>query len=335
MTLKADTGQRPAAASAVQEWRIPSSADPSAELFVRARGTPCAPGDTPVLLVHGFFQPASAILDVPDFSLQATLAARGLRVYLVDLRGYGQSSRPPFMHQAAELTRPSLGQMDDALADLQDAVSFVLQQEAASKVDLVGYSWGTARSARFALAFPAQVRRLALYAPVWRPSTGAAGEAQDPDQPDRLRPALGGYTVFRPGDLQRNWDWEIGAEDPAMFRTQAALHAADAALLASDPDRGEPGFRAPLGPMVDALGVARGGSLFDATRLRHEVLLVRGDRDRLSSEADARALFEAIGSTSKRLITIGWGTHLMHIERSAGAMLEELVSFLSRRDTPQ
>ncbi len=333
MTFEAPTAQRPAAASEVQEWRIPSSADKSAELFVRARGAPCSPGDTPVLLVHGFFQPASAILDVPDFSLQATLAARGLRVYLVDLRGYGRSSRPPFMDQAADLTQPSLGRMEDALADLQDAVSFVRQHENASRVDLLGYSWGTARSARFALAFPDQVRRLALYAPVWRPSTGAAGEAQDPDQPNRLHPGLGGYAVFRSGDLRRNWDWEIGAQDPGLFRTQTALDAADAALVASDPDMGRSGFRAPLGPMVDALGVACGGTLFDAPRLRHEVLLIRGDQDRLASEADARALFEVIGSTSKRLITVGWGTHLMHIERSAGALHEELASFLCRRHT--
>jgi pimeloyl-ACP methyl ester carboxylesterase len=213
---------------------------------------------------------------------------------------------------------------------LQDAVLFVLEQENASRIDLLGYSWGTARSARFALAFPQQVRRLALYAPVWRPSTGAAGEAQDPDVPHRLHPALGGYATFRAGDLQRNWDWEIGVEDPSIFRTDAALEAAESALLDSDADLGEPGFRAPLGPMVDALGVACGGSLFDAPQLRHEVLLVRGAQDRLSSDADARALFEAIGSMSKRLITIGWGTHLMHIERSAGSLIEELVGFFCR-----
>jgi esterase/lipase len=58
---------------------------------------------------------------------------------------------------------------------------------------------------------------------------------------------------------------------------------------------------------------------------------VRGAQDRLSSEADAKALFETIGSTSKRLITIGWGTHLMHLEKSASAMLEEVSSFLCRR----
>jgi len=331
MNLEAGPYQRPAAGQLMQEWRIPSSADSSAELFVRARGAACSAEDTPVLLVHGFFQPASAILDVPNFSLQAALAAYGLRVYLVDLRGYGRSSRPPFMNKAAELTRPSLGRMEDALCDLQDAVSFVLEQEAASKVDLLGYSWGTARSARYALAFPHQVRRLALYAPVWRPSTGAAGEAQDPSQPHRLNPALGGYAVLRESDLQRTWDWEIGTADSTLFRTEEALAAAGAALLASDADRVEPGFRSPLGPMVDALGVACGGTLFNAQQLQHEILLVRGAQDRLSSEADAKALFETIGSTSKRLITIGWGTHLMHLEKSASAMLEEVSSFLCRR----
>lgn len=311
----------------VQEWLVRSTADAQAHLFVRARGIG-ARGGVPVVLVHGFFQPASAILDVPGHSLLTTLAAAGLRVYLFDLRGYGRSSRPGFMALPPEASKPGLGCMADALADLNDVVDFVLTQERASQVDLIGYSWGTARSARYALQSPSRVRRLALYAPVWRPVTGAAGEASDPLAPDQLDPRHGGYAVFRPGDLQRNWDWEIDVEAVDRFRTPTVLQAAEDALMASDPAYPPDGFRAPLGPMVDAMGVAGGCALFEAAALRHEVLLVRGAQDRLSSEADAAALFSAMGSTQKRLITVGWGTHLLHLEHAGCQLTAELAGFL-------
>lgn len=314
---------------AAQEWHIPSTSDPQASLFVRARG-PQGGRSAPVVLVHGFFQPASAILDVPGHSLQQALAAAGLRVYLFDIRGYGLSSRPGFMSEPPEASRPWLGCMSDALADLHDVVAFVQRQEGAPQVDLLGYSWGTARSACFALGMPSLVRRIALYAPVWRPTTGAAGEASDPAHPGQLAPGLGGYGVFRPGDLQRSWDWEIGARDSALFRTSQVLQAAEDALIASDPDGPSTAFRAPLGPMVDALAVSRGSALFDAARLRHEVLLVRGDHDRLSSDADAAGLFAAIGAARKRLVTVGWGTHLLHLEHAGVQLLDELTAFFGR-----
>lgn len=311
-----------------EEWRITSSADPGARLFVRARGKP---GPVPVVLVHGFFQPASAILDVPGHSLQQALAGAGLRVYLFDLRGYGRSTRPAFMDAPPQHSVPSLGCMADALADLGDVVAFVQQREGAACVDLVGYSWGTARSANFALRAPASVRRLALYAPVWRPATGAAADVGDGGQPPGLDPRLGGYTVVLPGDLRRGWDWEIGGADAAAFRDAEALALAEEALMASDSGGGRSaeGFRAPMGPKADALEVLRGGELFDARRLRHDILMVRGAQDKLSSATDAAALFEALGSPHKRLVAIGRGTHLLHLEHARWQLADELVAFLS------
>lgn len=314
--------------SCVQEWSVPSSVDPGARLFVRARGTRTGQRQPPLVLVHGFFQPASAILDVPGFSLQAALAEAGLRTYLFDLRGYGLSTRPAFMGEEAEASRPSLGCMRDALADLMDVVSFVQAREEVSQVDLLGYSWGTARSASFALTSSGAVRRLALYAPVWRPNTGAAAQAHDPRNPSRLNPELGGYRLFLRGDLQRTWDWEIDVDDTSRFRSTEAVVAADAALLASDPSFPGCGFRAPLGPMVDALSVAQGCALFDAARLVHETLLIRGAQDRLSSTADAAGLFAALGSIDKKLVTLDTGTHLLHLEHSREELVRELAGFL-------
>jgi pimeloyl-ACP methyl ester carboxylesterase len=312
--------------STVETWQIDSSLAPHEHIHVRARGPR---GDTPIVIVHGFFQPASAILDVPNYSLQETLAAFGFRVVLFDLRGYGLSSRPPFMTQPPEASRPSLACMSDALADLGDVVEFVCRNEGVDHVDLLGYSWGTARSAGFAVAAPQRVRRLVLYAPVWRPASGAAAEAVDPERAGVLNPALGGYRVFAPGDLARQWDFEIGSRDTHAFRDTQVLQAAEHALLASDAGLQGRGYRAPLGPMLDALNVIQGTPLFDAERLDCDTLLIRGDCDRLSSTSDAAGLLCALRSTRKRLVTIGHGTHLLHLEHARRQLVDEVVGFLA------
>ena len=181
------------------------------------------------------------------YSLQQALAAAGFRVVLFDLRGYGLSSRPDFMAQPSAASRPSLACMFDALDDLGDVVDFVCRTDGVDRVDLLGYSWGTARSAGFAVAAPHRVRRLVLVAPVWRPTSGAAAEAVDPDRAGVLNPMLGGYRVFAPGDLAKQWDAEIGSLDTLKFRDSQALQAAEHALLTSDADLQGRGYRAPLG----------------------------------------------------------------------------------------
>lgn len=298
---------------------------------MRARGPRAG---TPLVLVHGFFQPASAIFDVPGWSLLQALAAAGLRVVLFDLRGYGRSSRPSFMDQPPDASRPSLGCLADAVADIADVVDHVCESEACAQVDLLGYSWGTARCAAFALGAPLRVRRLVLYAPVWRPTSGAAAEASAPGTRGHLDPALGGYRVLRPGDLARQWDGEIGSQDTHAFRDAHVLQAAEQALLASDVALKGRGYRAPLGPMRDALVVAQGQPLFNANELHGEILLIRGNCDLLSSSADAAGLFAALGTPYRRLVTIEQGTHLLHLEHARGHLIDEIVGFVGTSHRP-
>lgn len=316
---------------AVEERWIGSSHDPRARIFVRARGPR---GGTPLVLVHGFFQPASAILDVPGWSLQDSLAATGRRVVLFDLRGYGRSSRPGFMDRPPEQSSPALGCLADAMADIEDVVQHVCEIEDCTQVDLLGYSWGTARSAAYALAHPRRVRRLVLYAPVWRPRSGAAAEAAAPGDPACLDRRLGGYRTFGPGDLSRQWDGELGPQDPRAFRDPWVVDAAEQALFASDSALSGQGYRAPLGPMLDALGVARGRPLFDAAALQGGVLLVRGDCDRLSVADDAAGLFAQMQTPDRRLVTIARGTHLLHLEHARWQLIDEVVGFLGSSRLP-
>src|SRR5262245_4918249 len=71
---------------------------PGVAIFVREiLGPSPAAGLAPLLLIHGTPAggPASFDLGVPGGSLAADLAEAGLRVYVMDARGFGRSSRAP------------------------------------------------------------------------------------------------------------------------------------------------------------------------------------------------------------------------------------------------
>src|SRR6202022_4036274 len=79
---------------------IPSG-DAGVQLFVRNKhpsGKETAP-DKILLFVHGATYPAETAFDLPieGVSMMDLIAARGYDVYLVDVRGYGRSTRPPEM----------------------------------------------------------------------------------------------------------------------------------------------------------------------------------------------------------------------------------------------
>ena len=77
--------------------------DAGVRLFVREVVIRIGTGDTgePILLLHGARVPAlgSFDLSVPGGSIAADLAKLGFDVYLMDVRGYGRSTRPKEMEE--------------------------------------------------------------------------------------------------------------------------------------------------------------------------------------------------------------------------------------------
>src|SRR6202051_1019057 len=94
----------------VESYLIPS-ADAGIELYVRnkrpAGMTSFAAGKI-LLFVHGATYPSESAFDLPieGASMMDLIAARGYDVYLVDIRGYGRSTRPPEMSMPPEANPP-------------------------------------------------------------------------------------------------------------------------------------------------------------------------------------------------------------------------------------
>ena len=157
---------------------------PGIELFVRNKRradlSTFSVGRT-VLFVHGSSYPAETAFDLtlgqgPDgVSWMDHAAARGFDAYLVDVRGYGASTRPPEMDQPASDNQPVV-RTETAVRDIAAAVRFILERRGLERLCLVGWSWGTTLVGAYTAANGGTVHKLALLAPQWLRTTPSASD---------------------------------------------------------------------------------------------------------------------------------------------------------------
>lgn len=111
-----------------------------------------------ILLVHGLTYSSHEFdIDYKDYSLVRFLARQGYAVWRVDIAGYGQSGAVedgfmPDSNYAAE--------------DINAAVELIVSESGRDKLDVLGWSWGTVTSSRFASKYPEHINKLVLYAPI-------------------------------------------------------------------------------------------------------------------------------------------------------------------------
>src|SRR5271169_6559160 len=159
-----------------EEFMVPA-ADAGIRLYVRnkhVRGANRFTGDKILLYVHGATYPSETAFDLPlnGMSWMEYIARRGYDVYLVDVRGYGRSDRPPEMSQPPEQNEPIV-RTDVAVKDVGAAVDFILKRRGARKLNLMGWSWGTSIMGWYTAQHNDKVVKLVLYAPQWLRATPA------------------------------------------------------------------------------------------------------------------------------------------------------------------
>lgn len=111
-----------------------------------------------ILLVHGVtYSTHEFDIDYEDYSLVRRLAREGYAVWRLDITGFGQSE---------EIEDGFLPDTDYAAEDINAAVEAIVAESGAERVDVLGWSWGTVTTGRFAARHPEHLGRLVLYAPI-------------------------------------------------------------------------------------------------------------------------------------------------------------------------
>ena len=92
-----------------EDMMVPS--DPGIEIYVRNKRPAALKQFSPartLLFVHGSTYPAHTTFDLPlgGQSWMDFIAGRGYDVYLMDVRGFGRSTRPPQMDEPPDKNPP-------------------------------------------------------------------------------------------------------------------------------------------------------------------------------------------------------------------------------------
>jgi pimeloyl-ACP methyl ester carboxylesterase len=318
---------------ATEQFMI-DSADPGIRLYVRNKRPEDLlqfTSEKTLLFVHGATQPAETTFDLQleGLSWMDYIAQHGWDVYLLDVRGYGRSTRPPEMDQPAP-DNPPIVTTDVAVKDIGSAIDFILRRRGISKINLMGWSWGTVTMGAYTADRNDKVERLVLYAPVWLTAS---------PPPQTGRPPLGAY-VSAPMATARD-RLQLGAPDDRKndLMPVSWFETWSAATLATDPvgsKQDPPVLRSPAGVFHDIRTYWDAGKpYYDPERIKVPTLVVVAEWDRVTPSQGAHAVFHKLPSgPHKRFVEIGEGTHFVMVEKNRMQLFREVQLFLDRARQP-
>ncbi|HUN95113.1 MAG TPA: alpha/beta hydrolase [Bradyrhizobium sp.] len=307
---------------------IPSG-DPGIQLFVRNKhpaGIKKFSSDRILIFVHGATYPAETAFDLPieGVSMMDLIAGRGFDVYLVDVRGYGRSTRPPEMNELPEQNKP-VTSTATAAHDLGAAVDYVLRKRGVAKIDVMGWSWGTSIAGLYTSEHNDKVDRLVLYAPQW---------IKEPAAPvDPNATPLGAYRLVSRDSAKARWLKGVPEDKQATLIPPGVFEAWADATWATDPEASKhspPMLRAPNGVFEDGQNYWNAGkALYDPGKITVPTLILHAEWDADLPSYLAQNYFEQLTHTPyKRLIELSEGTHTVMMEKNRMQFFHELLSFL-------
>jgi alpha-beta hydrolase superfamily lysophospholipase len=311
------------------------TADDGTELRLWELSPPTA-ADEAVLFVHGSITNARALFAPPvereaggapsgatgegsepraddSYSWLQAAVDGGRAAFALDVRGYGDSERPPELDEPPEANDPPV-RAPTAADDIAAAYAEVDARYDA--VHLVGVSWGTMTCGYFCANRDHDVASLAQVAPVYLPpwpfEEGIAALGLDPD--------LDAYYYQEYDEVK-----ERQGGDEALFE------AVWTAQVESNQGEDEGTYVAQSGALADTRAACEGQRVYDAADVAVPTQVIRGTADAISVREDALTLYDELGSGDDReYAEIGGADHYaMHGARRQ-ALYAAVAGFQNR-----
>ena len=301
---------------------LPSAVE-GARMLIRRKRRADAHG-YPLVMIHGATYASSGVFDYPrpDGSWADLLAGAGFDVWMIDLPGYGQAERPAAMCRPAP-AHPPLVRTAQAETCAHYAIDHVLAKTGVDKVDLLGYSWGTAIGGAVAGAKPARINKLVLLGALWiKDVPSAISNGQPP----------GAYREVSAEDTVKRWCIGLTPEMANAVGTEAERRAWAQFTIESDALARSNGgtLLAPAGVVADVIeDWANDKPTYDPGDIRAPTLIIMGEWDHETTPAQGREVFDRLTNAQDRwFVMIGRATHSMPLERQRDAMHKAVVNFL-------
>ncbi len=316
---------------AMEEFMVPT-ADPGISVYVRnkhPKGMKTVTGDKVLLYVHGATYPSETAFDLKlnGFSWMDYIAKHGYDVYLVDLRGYGKSTRPPEMDKPAADNEP-LVRSDTAVKDVGTAVDFILKRRGVQKINLLGWSWGTTIMGWYTVQNNDKVNKLVLYAPQWiRKDTASLTDTGG---------KLTAYRTVSRDAAKGRWLTGVPEDKKADLIPAGWFEAWADATFATDQVGAKmtpPVLRAPNGVVQDGREYwGAGKAVYDPAGIRVPTFLAHAEWDADLPSYMLHAYFAKLTNAPyKRYVEIGEGTHTVIMEKNRMQLFTAVQQFLDEK----
>ncbi len=317
----------------MEEFMVPT-VDPGINLYIRNKhplGVKKFPGEKILLYVSGATYPAETSFDLKlnGLSWMDYIAQHGYDVYLVDIRGYGKSTRPPEMDKPPADNNPIV-RTETAVKDVSAAVDFILHRRGVSKINLMGWSWGTSIMGWYTSQNNDKVNRLVLYAPSWIRSTAGLIDSGG---------KLGAYRTVSRAAMKNRWLTGVPEDKKATLIPAGWFEAWADATFETDPvgSKQTPQvLRAPNGVLQDAREFwGAGKALYDPAEIRVPTFLAHAEWDVDLPSYMLYAYFAKLTKVPyKRYVEIGEGTHTLIMEKNRMQLFQAVQQFLDERLKP-
>ena len=240
----------------------------------------------PILLVHGVTYSSHEFdVNYGDYSFARFLARHGFEVWRLDIAGFGESG---------EVENGFLPDSDYAAEDITAAVRLILARHGLARMDVLGWSWGTVTSGRFAARHPELVRRLVLYAPI----VAGLGEQKVTE------------SFHKNSWLHAAGDFQLTAQQTIDF---SKVEPAVADTFLSNCWRFD-GESSPNGGRRDLL-VSSSVRLIPTGAIQAPVLIIAGSRDPYVSPELCREAYSSLKNRASQLVILEGAAHAMMMER--------------------
>ncbi len=328
--LGACAHQKGATDVVMEEFMVPA-VDPGIQLYVRNKrpqGMTSFSPDKILLYVHGATYPSETAFDLQlnGMSWMDYIARHGYDVYLVDLRGYGRSTRPAEMDAPPEQNAP-LVRTSTAVQDVGAAVDFILKRRGVPKINLLGWSWGTTIMGAYTVQNNDKVNKLVLYAPQWLRTTASLVQTGA---------KVGAYRTVSKDAAKGRWLTGVPEDKKATLIPPGWFEAWADATFATDPvgsKRTPQVLRAPNGVVLDGLEYwSAGKPLYDPAGIRVPTFLAHAEWDADLPSYMLHAYFAKLTNAPyKRYVEIGEGTHTVIMEKNRLQLFQAVQQFLDEK----
>lgn len=273
-----------------------------------------------VLYVHGATFPTSMSVAwrIDGVSWLDQMQQAGLDAWSFDFVGYGDSDRPAcFAHPA--LQSPAFGRCKSAAGQVIAVLAHIRKQRPNAPIHVVAHSWGCLPAQQAAIDRPDLITRLVLFGPP---------VVRDGSISNQAAPA---WALISAAD-QRPRHRSGLPQEAATPVDESEIERWCAAYLRTDrtaAERTPPSVKIPFGPMHDIAQLFAGRQIVASERITQPTLIVRGEWDHITTDTDARRLFDALSrAPDRRDVKIAKANHWMHLQPARTALWAETLGFL-------